>query len=919
MPEDRDPGKRKRQPSDTPESLSSAPKSPSIAALQTWLASENSSGFKHLFGVSYKLRGRTYGLQIYCNQELKHELPSDVRDLVFGPEHDWVLDVASLSVDMEPIDALIKCFVKPSQKASTEQRAPRDPTSPFAEAAEKSWRQPFIGDAHVALWNYIVQIFMLANVYVNYLTILNSSGCGKTRVIDEISKIHLVIPMCLRAVGTNGYPPPDGQVGQFLLESRTRADTNRHYLAFFHALFLRLIDIFQSEEFRDLPYVEVAAKFRLCMTESMTMLRHNDFRETFYNDVIAKAWQTAGKISHESHALEDVVEAFKALIDNLTQRSRQASDPKPGPLVILAFDEAQGFSEQRTDAGWSKFGELCYVLRGLAAESLFSVFLSTTRKVSRFAQPSYKDNTSRIGFRQFDKIPPFCDFGLDLLTRQYPRMRLSLSGQWTLQSVAEDEFMVHLGRPLFGQQWLTGNAKVQSELLYFATQKLLNHMHGLPKNLDTAQALACLFTRLPLEFVTSVYNNTDRETEQVEGHMRICLKAHPNHETMVTVSASEPFLSEAAYFAMSRCTDTNIVYVFRELVTGFCVGAGDRGEYLAMLLLTLARDAAVGPPNKDSGHPSSRVFFLHEFLTHHLIKTDKLDKSTQNVFAQLATDFRDAKMHFNHYIKLHEQSAIDRDCLLLQSGRGAAIMCAPNQTSIDLIHPFLVNGDLIVPDNAGLGLIQVNNDEKYGLSSHGELFQSMDPYHLGILQADDPPVPLVRIVFALASRKSGVVAVRHAPSEEYNAVRYDIWIAGLSSDFLHPIRGNDDEDIWNAILGASHGWRGIYCDEGVRPEKDSRSKYTVNTIRQSAHPATALDAGHWTNWCLPPRQVHREGQLALGKGSQRKGKEHAKGHGQAGTNEQGRTETEAQGSEKTNTRVAAKPEAPVAKKAKRTR
>jgi hypothetical protein len=85
-----------------------------------------------------------------------------------------------------------------------------------------------------------------------------------------------------------------------------------------------------------------------------------------------------------------------------------------------------------------------------------------------------------------------------------------------------------------------------------------------------------------------------------------------------TVSASEPLLSEAAYAVMARET-FDPLKAFKSVMEGFTVHQGDRGEYLALLLLILAHDKAVGPPD-ENGHPQSQLrffdfaFFLSKYL-----------------------------------------------------------------------------------------------------------------------------------------------------------------------------------------------------------------------------------------------------------------------------------------------------------------
>jgi hypothetical protein len=117
---------------------------------------------------------------------------------------------------------------------------------------------------------------------------------------------------------------------------------------------------------------------------------------------------------------------------------------------------------------------------------------------------------------------------------------------------------------------------------------------------------------MPIEFNSTNYIAQVSERKQVEGHMRVCLKIDAAFESMVTVSASEPILAEAAYFIMAQ-KFFNAPVRLKSVLEGFAVHRGEHGEFVALLLLTLARDAAVGPPGND-GRPkisSIRGSFFH--------------------------------------------------------------------------------------------------------------------------------------------------------------------------------------------------------------------------------------------------------------------------------------------------------------------
>jgi len=278
-------------------------------------------------------------------------------------------------------------------------------------------------------------------------------------------------------------------------------------------------------------------------------------------------------------------------------------------------------------------------------------------------------------------------------------------------------------------------------------------------------------------------------------------------------------------------------------VEGFAISQGDRGEFLALLLLTLARDRAVGPPDP-FGRPTSgrRWVGLPSFLYGHLFRTQpspslQVDQQSISALETLKADFPRAQLHFNHFVKVHEHKAIDLTSLLLLKGRGAGVLCANNQAGIDAVNIFLCNGTTLIRNNAGLILQQIKNDSKFTDQPEQKLFDAMDPYSLRILDANQPAVPLIKIVFALAAKKPRLDVVRYEPTEDYDAIVYEIWCAGLSPDILGPI-SDQQASLWDALLNASYGWRELYKGLSV----------TKKELRRSANPGSALDNGHWKQW-----------------------------------------------------------------------
>ena len=205
------------------------------------------------------------------------------------------------------------------------------------------------------------------------------------------------------------------------------------------------------------------------------------------------------------------------------------------------------------------------------------------------------------------------------------------------------------------------------------------------EELTDDQRLACLSQRIPLEFNSTTYIAQANERKQLEGHMRVCLKIDAPFESMITVSASEPLLPEAAYSIMAQAL-FNVLKAMKSVLEGFSINKGDRGEFLAMLFLIIARDKVVGPPAEHGLLPAGpRIIDVVSFLSGSLFQPVP---SLQALYQ----DFPNSKMHFNHYVKVHEYAAIDAESLLLLSSRGEGILCANGQYAIDGINPFLSCG-----------------------------------------------------------------------------------------------------------------------------------------------------------------------------------------------------------------------------------
>jgi hypothetical protein len=74
-------------------------------------------------------------------------------------------------------------------------------------ATERAWDEAFKGNTAAVLLKTISNFLdKKRQPYSRQATIVNSSGTGKSRMVDELATKIITVPMCLRPEGSQGYP-----------------------------------------------------------------------------------------------------------------------------------------------------------------------------------------------------------------------------------------------------------------------------------------------------------------------------------------------------------------------------------------------------------------------------------------------------------------------------------------------------------------------------------------------------------------------------------------------------------------------------------------------------------------------------------------------------------------------------------------
>ena len=400
----------------------------------------------------------------------------------------------------------------------------------------------------------------------------------------------------------------------------------------------------------------------------------------------------------------------------------------------------------------------------------------------------------------------------------------------------------------------------ENHLIKFAQQKLLCGKSILRRN-NGPGILACLSVRFALEF-NSDSQSRNLAREQVERHMRLCLAATSGFERLVTISPSEPLLAEAARDLLQHTLIDPIDHLAQHSDL-HCIDRGRRGELIAAFIIMQARDqAAKGkrwmsvPEFMEALLPSARYNALQSSMPTLWLEGEH--KSFSETFEGYG-------MWFNHVIRVESFEMLSADNIWKFLTRGAMIVCADNQPAVDIVLPVCLVDQNLSRDTVTAIYVQVKNDLSYQRHIKQRLFHAINPFLLGLFsdfensdsenagpedanlgfdsgnlgfddenlgsedmdlgsedmdlgsedgapegpnasikRSEAPKHPIIRLVFALASQKNGVLLPnprtrkRHHP-DQFTA--FDVWCAGFSRETFKHV--GDNLESYRVLLDRS--------------------------------------------------------------------------------------------------------------------
>ncbi|EUC66195.1 G2/mitotic-specific cyclin cdc13, putative [Rhizoctonia solani AG-3 Rhs1AP] len=538
------------------------------------------------------------------------------------------------------------------------------------------------------------------NAYNWSISVIQSSGMGKSRMVEEAGKSVFTIPINLReAKEKPAHPPPDRRIGDFFRARFHHNDAKQQadYMILLREIFIRALELIQVH-FSGLAGEDLARAWAAYLGEGQTDHEVGDHRRQFYDDVIDRATADCKKYEGTSKQLGDLEAALKTscfrLVDHIQPGSYDTN------ACFMYFDEAHSLAQDvkviHENHKHSPFQNLGNVLSRLIDHPAFFIFLSTNSNLRDYAQPVAFFSSAR-SVQGSQPIAPWTALPFDIHENHI--VEEFKSGRMTLKSASEVDTMVCFGRPLhvLNMWYAMRQADPIKDIFHLASDKLTgNGLHVHEKD----AILAALGVRVGIKFHEK--DSYSIESKLVESHMRVAYSIPEHREYMHTASPSEPVLAEGAGRYINSLGRGGIRVVgpqrLSQVVEKDSFALEERGELAARLLVTAAYDAALesyyGRIEPRHNIPSyHRPIPVIDFLCalfhkrHHQSILNAKCVTRRGDVETLGQAFSKSFLFFSHFALAADSEMLSMHGLATAIVRGAALQTMNGQESIDAVIP----------------------------------------------------------------------------------------------------------------------------------------------------------------------------------------------------------------------------------------
>ncbi|KAJ6540931.1 hypothetical protein B0H10DRAFT_2393213, partial [Mycena sp. CBHHK59/15] len=442
--------------------------------------------------------------------------------------------------------------------------------------------------------------------YNNTVSLVQSSGMGKSWLLDRVSKTLFTLPINIRDPVEDGYPPADRVLHSYFLDINKQFGAHQRMAklaAFLEALFEETAKSVQKNNLKEPASWRNWLKSEQSIdvvgpTANHSILRFGTERHWYvfsgklaisqpstlsYKDTHS---DTMDVVSNPIDAnMTDVSRAnIYALLTAFTRLQAQLATTEP---ILMYIDEAHELTWRSPTHETDTLANLSEVL-ALIVELPFSVvFLSTSSWLAALA-PRPSDFPSRRNWSKTHLHAPWTELPFDCRASGAFKAINMMTGQAaSLQQLCSLDHITRFGRPLWRGLYEKLAPANQAQFLAYVARKFTSNQD------EEESKVAALGLRIILDFDIARESARRMEASLVRSYLRVAYVVPESREYMRTGAPSEPLLVEA----VAEMYDHNLQIMAPEILAAFfqrgLLAKGERGELVARLLWILARDAAV--------------------------------------------------------------------------------------------------------------------------------------------------------------------------------------------------------------------------------------------------------------------------------------------------------------------------------------
>lgn len=433
--------------------------------------------------------------------------------------------------------------------------------------------------------------------YALYVSIVQSSGYGKSRMLLEASKRHIhTLYACLRPENTSGYPIQNKNVKAFIIPAYcTNTDNAKLFLAVTYKVALEYMGCFAGTPPGSNGGILPLHSLCDCQSDGRDEPKFNNFwtavssaleQVSANEDLRKELYQQVGKWR------SSYLTAFNQGLVQGTGKFVPVGDAYLPTELVLVFDEARFLLDGKENASYFRCIRAAH--RELQLPNFILVFVDTVSTISNFS-PCFKHDPSARPTRDFDLLPSF------VYVTTYDSLALPATRPHERTSQLSELFS-H-GRPLWSACFFSKHPVVSShilEALQFAMIKLSNQPKpSLAGNYFAA--LACMSMRFGIWGVmdhsyASALLSSYMATALYIGEDRIRMFAHYVPEPILAEAVCQLIYREGTELLTAKGIDPSFgtlkqaLEIFESCLVSGLLDGGNIGELVARMTLSLAYD-----------------------------------------------------------------------------------------------------------------------------------------------------------------------------------------------------------------------------------------------------------------------------------------------------------------------------------------